>query len=74
MDLFSILECASELYIKLPKLSKDDLLKLKKKCKLIKKDIKIIKNTYPWIWGEEGDENQKETILNEFLKSKNYLN
>ena len=71
-NLFILLDAASELYLDIPELSKEDMMALEEKCAEFEKRIKEIKNTYPWVWASQGDENQKENILNHFLDAKGY--
>jgi len=67
-DLYFFLECASKLYIDIPPLDENEILILKKNCLKIEDDIKKIKNTYPWIWGEKDDEEQRKQILNLYIQ------
>ena len=69
-DLFSLLDAASELYLDLPKLEKKDIKNIKKKCSELEKNIKDIKNTYPWVWGEQEHPARKECIINSFIDSR----
>tara|TARA_R110002020_G_scaffold50716_9_gene143315 strand:+ start:8045 stop:8650 length:606 start_codon:yes stop_codon:yes gene_type:complete len=71
-NLYYFLECASKLYMEIPELSDEEISILKKNCLKIEDDIKKIKNTYPWIWGVQSDEDQRKNILNHFLASKGY--
>lgn len=69
-DLFSLLDAASELYLDLPKLEKKDLKNIKRKCLDLESGIEEMKNTYPWIWGEQIDSDKKEYIINLFIESR----
>jgi len=69
-DLFSLLDAASELYLDLPKLEKKDIKNIKKKCSELEKNIKEMKNTYPWVWAEQNDSATKEHIINSFVESR----
>jgi hypothetical protein len=69
-DLFSLLDAASELYLDLPKLEKKDIKNIKKKCSELEKNIKEMKNTYPWVWGEQEHPARKECIINSFIDSR----
>jgi hypothetical protein len=66
-DLFSLLDAASELYLDLPKLEKKEIKNIKRKCLELESNIKEIKNTYPWVWGEQEDLTRKEYIINSFI-------
>ena len=72
-DLFSLLECASELYIDLPPLSDDNIKNIEDKCDFFEKRIANMKNTYPWVWGIEKDENIKNDIIDQFLSQKEHI-
>jgi len=69
-DLFSLLDAASELYLDLPKLEKKDIKNIKKKCSELEKNIKEMKNTYPWVWAEQINPATKEHIINSFVESR----
>jgi hypothetical protein len=67
-DLFSLLECASTLYLDIPELDKEDLKNLKKRSESIEENIQNMKNTYVWLWGQAADEEAKQKIVNKFLE------
>tara|TARA_B100000131_G_scaffold251559_1_gene245169 strand:+ start:2075 stop:2662 length:588 start_codon:yes stop_codon:yes gene_type:complete len=67
-DLYFFLECASKLYINIPKLTEKEEEVLRKNCLKIEEEIKNIKNTYPWIWGKESSEEQRRMILSSFIQ------
>ena len=43
---------------------------IKKKCSELEKNIKEMKNTYPWVWAEQNDSATKEHIINSFVESR----
>ena len=70
-DVFSVLDAASELYIDLPKLSDEEIKIIKEKCLFLEDNIKALKNTYPFIWGEEDNFNKRKSIIETFIDSIN---
>jgi len=69
-DVFSVLDAASELYIDLPKLSDEEIKIIKEKCLFFEDNIKLMKNTYAFVWGEESDLDKKESVMKLFVDSK----
>jgi hypothetical protein len=67
-DLLTLLEMARRLNIEPPQLEKRHIDKVNKEINEIKKELKLIKSTYLWVWHNSENEDEKERILNELLR------
>jgi len=67
-DLLTLLEMARRLDIEPPQLQKRHIDKVNKEISEIKKELKLIKSTYLWVWYNSENEDEKERILNELLR------
>ena len=69
-DLFLILDCASALYMDIPELTEEDIDNLRQKAVSLEEDIKVFKDTYPWIWGLESTQKAKDSIVESYIANK----
>ena len=69
-DLFLILDCASALYMDIPDLNEEDIDNLRQKAISLEEDIKVFKDTYPWIWGLESTQKAKNSIVESYIANK----
>ena len=67
-SLYFFLESASRLHIEIPDLDKSEILILENNCAEMEDSLKKIKNTYPWVWGENDDEEHRRKILDLFIQ------